>query len=197
MNAQLSPSQLSALDILTPVQKEFVIALRLELQDEGKIRWIGVSNFGVEQLTAGKKVAGIVSTQPQYSLVDRGIEGIAARVSTTRGDVELSTPLVGRANLANVLAATTVALEFDVPLADIAERARHLKAAAELSHAVFYWLQTEAPREDGGQGFGGLRLRGDRPAPRVRKARPRDHQGPRARRADADLQLVVPLLRPG
>jgi len=26
---------------------------------------------------------------------------------------------------------------------------------------VFYWLQTEAPRADGGQGFPGLRLRGD------------------------------------
>ncbi len=41
------------------------------------------------------------------------------------------------------------------------EKARHLKAAAELSYSVFYWLQTEAPRPDGGQGFRGLRLRGD------------------------------------
>ncbi|WP_323013128.1 FAD-dependent oxidoreductase [Devosia sp.] len=41
------------------------------------------------------------------------------------------------------------------------EKARHLKAAAELSHAAFYWLQTEAPRTDGGYGFKGLRLRGD------------------------------------
>ena len=46
----------------------------------------------------------------------------------------------------------------DVPEA---ERARHLKAAADLAYAVFYWLQTEAPRADGGQGFRGLRLRGD------------------------------------
>lgn len=42
-----------------------------------------------------------------------------------------------------------------------AEKARHLKAAADLSYSVFYWLQTEAPRLDGGQGFPGLRLRGD------------------------------------
>jgi hypothetical protein len=42
-----------------------------------------------------------------------------------------------------------------------AEKARHLKAAADLSYSVFYWLQTEAPRVDGGQGFPGLRLRGD------------------------------------
>lgn len=41
------------------------------------------------------------------------------------------------------------------------EKARHLKAAADLSYSVFYWLQTEAPRTDGGQGFPGLRLRGD------------------------------------
>lgn len=41
------------------------------------------------------------------------------------------------------------------------EKARHLKAAAELSYSVFYWLQTEALRSDGGAGFRGLRLRGD------------------------------------
>lgn len=31
----------------------------------------------------------------------------------------------------------------------------------ELSHSLFYWLQTEAPREDGSKGWHGLRLRGD------------------------------------
>lgn len=31
----------------------------------------------------------------------------------------------------------------------------------ELSHSLFYWLQTEAPRPDGGAGWRGLRLRGD------------------------------------
>jgi len=41
------------------------------------------------------------------------------------------------------------------------EKAERLGRAAELSHSVFYWLQTEAPRTDGGQGFPGLRLRGD------------------------------------
>ncbi len=41
------------------------------------------------------------------------------------------------------------------------DKAKHLKAAADLSYSVFYWLQTEAPRTDGGQGFPGLRLRGD------------------------------------
>jgi methylglyoxal reductase len=46
----------------------------LKLRDEGKIRWIGVSNFSVEQMRRAKNVAGIVSTQPAYSLLERGIE---------------------------------------------------------------------------------------------------------------------------
>jgi hypothetical protein len=52
---------------------------------------------------------------------------------------------------------------FEAPIIDIpeAEYEQHLKAAANLSYSVFYWLQTEAPRVDGGQGFPGLRLRGD------------------------------------
>lgn len=41
------------------------------------------------------------------------------------------------------------------------ERARNLAAARELSLCLLYWLQTEAPREDGGVGYRGLRLRGD------------------------------------
>jgi FAD dependent oxidoreductase len=42
-----------------------------------------------------------------------------------------------------------------------AEKARHLAGAMEVSRGLVYWLQTEAPREDGGQGWPGLRLRGD------------------------------------
>jgi hypothetical protein len=51
----------------------------------------------------------------------------------------------------------------DGTIIDVSEqdKARHLKAAADLSYSVFYWLQTEAPRIDGGQGYRGLRLRGD------------------------------------
>lgn len=43
--------------------------------------------------------------------------------------------------------------------ADVA--AANLEAARQLSLSFFYWLQTEAPRADGGTGFPGLRLRGD------------------------------------
>ena len=41
------------------------------------------------------------------------------------------------------------------------EAAPHGAAARELSLCLLHWLQTEAPREDGGTGFPGLRLRGD------------------------------------
>jgi UDP-N-acetylmuramoyl-tripeptide--D-alanyl-D-alanine ligase len=69
-------------------------------------------------------------------IVDRGIDGTSARVETPRGDVEITTPLVGRGNLANLLAATAAALEFDVPLDAIAERARRLSAAAHRGEVV-------------------------------------------------------------
>jgi hypothetical protein len=44
---------------------------------------------------------------------------------------------------------------------DPQEAERHLRGARELSLSMLYWLQTEAPREDGGTGWPGLRLRGD------------------------------------
>jgi UDP-N-acetylmuramoyl-tripeptide--D-alanyl-D-alanine ligase len=62
-------------------------------------------------------------------IVDRGIEGTSARVTTPRGTFELSTPLVGRGNLANVLAATAVGLHYGLPLSSMAERAASLKPA--------------------------------------------------------------------
>lgn len=44
---------------------------------------------------------------------------------------------------------------------DAAERKRHLEAARQLSLSLLYWLQTDAPRPDGGVGYPGLRLRAD------------------------------------
>jgi UDP-N-acetylmuramoyl-tripeptide--D-alanyl-D-alanine ligase len=62
-------------------------------------------------------------------VADRGIDGITARVTTPRGSAEVATPLVGRGNLANVLAATAVAIELDVPLTTIVDAAATLKPA--------------------------------------------------------------------
>lgn len=41
------------------------------------------------------------------------------------------------------------------------ERRRHLRGARQLSLSWLHWLQTEAPRPEGGYGYPGLRLRGD------------------------------------
>jgi hypothetical protein len=49
----------------------------------------------------------------------------------------------------------------DGSIIDTPTRETHLAAAKEQSRSFFYWLQTEAPRPDGGTGWPGLRLRGD------------------------------------
>ncbi|HZW92986.1 MAG TPA: aldo/keto reductase [Candidatus Eremiobacteraceae bacterium] len=45
-----------------------------DLKREGKVRWIGVSNFNVQQLKRARKIAPVTSVQPPYSLVHREIE---------------------------------------------------------------------------------------------------------------------------
>ncbi|MDQ2840980.1 MAG: FAD-dependent oxidoreductase [Acidobacteriota bacterium] len=49
----------------------------------------------------------------------------------------------------------------DLVTASPAERAALLERAKQLSISLLYWMQTEAPRPDGGQGWKGLRLRKD------------------------------------
>jgi UDP-N-acetylmuramoyl-tripeptide--D-alanyl-D-alanine ligase len=85
-----------------------------------------VTTFGVD------RAADVQATR----VVDRGVEGSAAHVATPKGDVDLETPLVGRANLANLLAAIGVAIDFDVPLDTIAERAARLRPASHRGEIV-------------------------------------------------------------
>ena len=44
------------------------------LQKEGKVRYIGVSNFSVRQMQRAQAIAPITSLQPPYSIVTRAIE---------------------------------------------------------------------------------------------------------------------------
>ena len=46
----------------------------VDLQKEGKVRYIGVSNFDVQQMERAQKIAPITSLQPPYSLLRRDIE---------------------------------------------------------------------------------------------------------------------------
>jgi aryl-alcohol dehydrogenase-like predicted oxidoreductase len=45
-----------------------------QLQKEGKVRWIGVSNFNVDELRRTQAIAPVTSLQPPYSLVRREVE---------------------------------------------------------------------------------------------------------------------------
>jgi aryl-alcohol dehydrogenase-like predicted oxidoreductase len=44
------------------------------LKQEGKVRWIGASNFSVAQMERAMKIAPITSLQPPYSAINRSVE---------------------------------------------------------------------------------------------------------------------------
>jgi UDP-N-acetylmuramoyl-tripeptide--D-alanyl-D-alanine ligase len=75
--------------------------------------------FGV---TDGADVRGVDAE-------DRGLLGTRARVVTPAGERVMDVPLLGLANLSNVLAATATALALGVPLDDIAARVATLAPA--------------------------------------------------------------------
>ena len=49
-------------------------ATMADLKREGKVRWIGVSNFNVAQMERALKIAPITSLQPPYSMINRTVE---------------------------------------------------------------------------------------------------------------------------
>jgi UDP-N-acetylmuramoyl-tripeptide--D-alanyl-D-alanine ligase len=60
------------------------------------------------------------ATVRALDVADLGVDGMRARVSTPVGERQIATPLLGRGNLLNVLAAAAVALNEGVPLDEIA-----------------------------------------------------------------------------
>ena len=64
--------QLHTVDPKVPIEDS--IAALAELQDEGKIRHIGLSNVSVEQIERAQQIAPIASVQNHYSVVDRASE---------------------------------------------------------------------------------------------------------------------------
>jgi aryl-alcohol dehydrogenase-like predicted oxidoreductase len=56
-----------------------------DLKREGKVRWIGVSNFNVAQLKRAQAIAPVTSLQPPYSLVHREIEDTILPYSLREG----------------------------------------------------------------------------------------------------------------
>jgi UDP-N-acetylmuramoyl-tripeptide--D-alanyl-D-alanine ligase len=59
---------------------------------------------------------------------DLGVDGMRARLTTPHGERRLETPLLGRGNLANVLAAAAVALNEGVSIDDVVSVAARLRA---------------------------------------------------------------------
>jgi UDP-N-acetylmuramoyl-tripeptide--D-alanyl-D-alanine ligase len=82
--------------------------------------------FAGRTLTFGLAVGATVRAA---DVEDRGLAGMRARVLTPAGERVIETPLLGRGNLSNVLAATAVAVDAGVSLDDIAYAASRLQPA--------------------------------------------------------------------
>ena len=61
------------------------------LQREGKVRYVGVSNFDADQLARLQRIAPITSLQPPYSLLMREVE--TAHCPTARSTTSASSPI--------------------------------------------------------------------------------------------------------
>jgi pyridoxine 4-dehydrogenase len=66
--------QLHAVDPRVPIEES--VGALVELQREGKVRHIGLSNVDARQLAQAREVATIVSVQNRYNLVDRHSESV-------------------------------------------------------------------------------------------------------------------------
>jgi pyridoxine 4-dehydrogenase len=66
--------QLHAVDPRVPIEES--VGALVELQREGKIRHVGLSNVDARQLAQAREVATIVSVQNRYNLVDRHSESV-------------------------------------------------------------------------------------------------------------------------
>jgi pyridoxine 4-dehydrogenase len=102
----------------------------IQLQREGKIRHVGVSNVNVSELTAARRVATIVSVQNRYNVTDRTSEALLS-VCERDGIAFLPWfPLSGGSDAARVSGA----------IAEVA--ARHQATPAQVALA---WLLARTP----------------------------------------------------
>lgn len=67
----------------TPI--EATMETLTKFKEQGKIRYIGVSNFNAEQIRAAAHCAEIATLQPPYSLLDRNIEEAVVPACTELG----------------------------------------------------------------------------------------------------------------
>ena len=108
-------------EILTGASRDAVVVANAA--DDRVMR--RVAGFPGRVVTFGIDVEAEVSAS---GVEDLGLDGVRARLRTPVGAAPVRTRLLGRGNLANVLAAVGVALSFDVPLAAAVERAAAVEA---------------------------------------------------------------------
>jgi aryl-alcohol dehydrogenase-like predicted oxidoreductase len=68
--------QLHRIDAKVPRQEQFEVIR--EMQQEGLIRHVGLSEVGVDEIRAAAKVFTVATVQNRYNLVDRGSEAVLA-----------------------------------------------------------------------------------------------------------------------
>ena len=69
--------QLHRIDPGVPLEEQF--GTIRALQDEGKIRFVGVSEVTVEELARARELVDIVSVQSRYNVAERGADDVLAR----------------------------------------------------------------------------------------------------------------------
>ena len=74
--------QLHRIDPHVPADEQF--GLLRDLQREGKVRHVGLSEVGVSEIEAGRRVVPIVTVQNRYNLADRSAESVLEHC-TARG----------------------------------------------------------------------------------------------------------------
>jgi aryl-alcohol dehydrogenase-like predicted oxidoreductase len=113
-----------------------------DLQREGKVRWIGVSNFNASQMARIASIAPITSLQPPYSMIRREIEPDILPYAQTHGIGVLAYSPMGSGMLTGAMTRERVAalpaddwrrksLQFQEPLLS-----RNLKIAAKVAEVA-------------------------------------------------------------
>jgi aryl-alcohol dehydrogenase-like predicted oxidoreductase len=119
--------QLHAVDHRVPIEDS--IATLVDLQREGKIRYIGVSNVSAAELSRARTVAEIVSVQNSYNLRDRSSDPLID-ICAAAGIAFIAFYPLAKGRLARP----------DSPLATIAERHRATPGQIALA-----WLLHRSP----------------------------------------------------
>jgi len=132
--------------IRKPDQYDFWRSYRAEFWPDKQLSWAGLVPYNLKPTTYSLFPDGKHFSLWQYRrLIDRGLFA----PGTFESDITVVNWPQNDYWLGSII---DVSAE---------EREKHLNNARELSLSLFYWMQTEAPRPDGGAGYPGLRLRGD------------------------------------